>query len=358
MYPVSLRFLAAIRAGSKVDVTCTAWQNGDYLGAVPVLGGSVSVDATKVGVRRNLTLETTVEQWEQLSDFGVELRPYRGIAYADGSVERVPLGVFCVENTRLSYGANGKVTVTAPDRFSRVAAAQFEEPQTSDGLAVAEIARFVSEAFAVPVDTDTSGASSDVDVTDSLWERDRADAVVKMCEMAAVDAGFNADGDWVVTDIPDLAASPVWTVNPGELGVLVGADKERNRQRTFSIVVVTASDIDGFPPFDPVVVEDDDPTSPTYVGGSFGRVPFFYSAAEIADEDQARAAGAGILARQRAKIAQLSLEAVVNPALEPWDTIAAVFPDGTTERHLVVGFTVPLSVDGSMRIQTRSQEPE
>lgn len=358
MQSVSPRFLNAIRTGAKIDVSCTVWENGTYVGVLPVAGGSVSVDGSKVGVRRQLTLETTADQWDALSGFGLELRPFRGISYVDGSVERVPLGVFPIDNVKLSYGASGRCTVAAPDRFARVQGAQFEEPQTTSGRAVAEIARFATEAFAFPVSSETSGASSVVDVTDSMWERDRAAAIAQMCTMAALDSEFDADGTFVVRDIPGMTAQPVWTVNAGERGVMTGAAKERNRQRAFSVVIVTAADIDGFPPFEPVTVEDDDPTSPTYVGGSFGRIPYFYSAPEIADEDQARAAGRGILDRQRANAAQLSLEAVVNPALAVWDTIAATFPDGTTETHLVTGFTVPLSVDGVQTITTRSSEPE
>ncbi len=87
MYDVTTRFLRALRVGGTVDVSCTAWASGEYLGTVPVTGGTVTVDASKVGVRRTMTLETTADQWDALSAYGIELRPFRGVRYADGTEE-------------------------------------------------------------------------------------------------------------------------------------------------------------------------------------------------------------------------------------------------------------------------------
>jgi hypothetical protein len=354
---VSARFLRAVAAGGLLDVHATLWQGDTYLGFVPVVGGSVSVNGSQVGVRRTLTLETTADQWDSLSGFGLELRVSRGFKFVGGNVERVALGVFLVETVGLKYGATDVLTVTGADRFAAVQRAKFEQPETTDGTAVAEIARLGSEFFTTTVSTLTTGATSVVNVRDELWETDRADAIVKMCESSGSEAFFDRDGVWTVRNIPQLAAFPAWSVAAGEGGIMVGASKERNRKRAFSVVIVTAVDIDGFPPFDPVVVVDDDANSPTYVGGLFGRVPFYYSSPTLADEDQARLAGAGLLTRQRGNAAQVSSESVCNPALEAGDTIAFTFPDGSTELHLVEGFTVPLSVDGNQNITTRSVLP-
>lgn len=357
MYDVSARFLRAIRGGGTVDISCTAWLGSTLLGSIPVLGGSVTVDAAKVGVRRTMTMDTTTDQWDALSVYGVELRPYRGVRYADGTVERVPLGVFGIDSARQAYGTEGKLTLTCADRFATIQRAQFETPETTSGAATSEISRLMLAPFVSPPSS-TITAGSVVDCTDSLFERDRGAAIAQLCETAACEAYFDVDGNVVVRDLPTLSSSYVWSVNAGADGVLVSGSKERSRQKVYSVVIVTAADVDGFPPFDPVVVEDDDPTSPTYVSGNFGRVPFFYSAPEIADEDQARLAGQGFLDAQRGRGARVSLEAIVNPALEGGDVIAAVFNSTTTELHLVDGFTVPLSVDGAQTITTRSTEPD
>lgn len=357
MYDVSARFLRAVRGGGVIDIYCTAWSGTTFLGAIPVLGGTVTVDASKVSVRRTMTLETTADQWDTLSGYGIELRPYRGVRYDDGTSERVPLGVFGVDDQSLAYGSDGKLTLTCGDRFATVQRAQFETPETTSGSAVSEISRLVLAAFSSPPSS-TISATSDVDCTDSLFDKDRAKAVADLCDTAACEAYFDVAGDLVVRDLPTLTSTPAWTVNTGDKGVMTGAKKVRSRQKVYSVIIVTAADVDGFPPFDPVTVEDDDPTSPTYVGGSFGRVPYFYAAPEIADEDQARAAGEGFLEAQRGRGAQLSLDAIVNPALEGGDVIAAVFDDGTTEMHILDGFTIPLTVDGTQSLTTRSTAPE
>lgn len=356
MYDVTTRFLRALRVGGTVDISCTAWASGEYLGTVPVTGGTVTVDASKVGVRRTMTLETTADQWDALSAYGIELRPFRGVRYADGTVERVPLGVFGIDAAKQAYGSDGKVSLTCADRFATVQRAQFETPETTSGSATSEISRLMLAPFVSPPSS-TISATSVVDATDSLFERDRGQAIAELCKAAACEAYFDTSGDVVVRDLPSLSSDYDWAINSGDLGVMVSGSKERNRQNAFSVVIVTAADVDGFPPFDPVTVEDDDPTSPTYVSGNFGRVPFFYSAPEIADEDQARLAGQGLLDQQRGRGAQLSLEAIVNPALEGGDIIAAVFDDGTTELHILDGFTVPLTIDGTQSITTRSVAP-
>lgn len=357
MYPVSARFLRAIRSGGVADIYCTAWQGTTFLQAIPVIGGKVTVDGSKVSVRRTLDLTTTADMWSVLNDYAIELRVYRGVVYSDGTSERVPLGVFGVDTRKLAYGPSGSLSLTCADRFATVQRAQFETPETTSGSAVSEISRLALGAFSSPPSS-TVDATSVVDCTDSLFDRDRAKAISDLCKTAACEAYFDVDGDLVVRDLPSLTSSTVWTVNVGEGGVLVAASKERSRLKAYSVIIVTAADVDGFPPFDPVVVEDTDPLSPTYVGGNFGRVPYFYSAPEIADEDQAQSAGEGFLEAQRGRGATLSLEAVVNPALEAGDSIAVTFSDGTAETHLVDGFTVPLDVNGTQSITTRSTEPE
>lgn len=357
MYAVSNKFLRSIRSGGVLDIYCTAWQGTTFLGELPIVTGKVTVDGTKVAVRRTLDVTTTVDRWNLLDSYSVELRPYRGFRYSDGTSERVPLGVFRVDVRKMVYGPNGTLTLTCPDRFSTVAGAQFETPETTSGLAVAEISRLMRGAFTIPPTVITS-ATSRVDCTDSLFDRDRGKAVADLCDTAAAEAYFNVDGNVVIRNLPLLTRDTVWTVDVGGRGVLVGGSKERSRQKVYSVVIVTAADVDGFAPFDPVTVEDTDPTSPTYVGGNFGRVPYFYAAPEVADEVQARAAGLGFLEAQRGRGAKLLLEAVVNPALEAGDSISVVFDDGTSEVHILDGFTIPLSTDGTQTITTRSTEPD
>ena len=92
MYDVTTRFLRALRVGGTVDVSCTAWAVGNTSEPSPSPAEPSQSTPPKVGVRRTMTLETTADQWDALSAYGIELRPFRGVRYADGTVERVPLG--------------------------------------------------------------------------------------------------------------------------------------------------------------------------------------------------------------------------------------------------------------------------
>jgi hypothetical protein len=155
----------------------------------------------------------------------------------------------------------------------------------------------------------------------------------------------------------------VWTIDASSSGVLLDADRTRSRQRTYNVVVVSGADLGGDAPFPPVSVEDDSPGSPTYVGGDFGRVPFFQTSSLITSPAQATKAGRATLRRVSGLAASLDLTSVVNPALEVGDVIEVLLPDRhgdgrKIERHLVDSLTVPLTTDGTQPITTRSTRPE
>ena len=102
----------------------------------------------------------------------------------------------------------------------------------------------------------------------------------------------------------------------------------RNRQNAFSVVIVTAADVDGFPPFDPVTVEDDDPTSPTYVSGNFRARPLLLRP-EIADEDQPASQAKACSTSNVGRGAQLSLG---RSSTLPSKAATSSRPSSTTER--------------------------
>ena len=166
------------------------------------------------------------------------------------------------------------------------------------------------------------------------------------------------DGELVIRDAPLLSQVPAWTVDASETGVLIGGDRGRDRSRTYNVVVVNCTVLDGQAPPAPVIVEDDDPTSLTYTGGPMGRVPYFWTSPLLLDTTAMTAAGRTILNRVKGANAQLDLEAVVNPALDRGDVILAITADGAVELHMVASLTVPLTTSGTQSIATISSRPD
>jgi hypothetical protein len=72
----------------------------------------------------------------------------------------------------------------------------------------------------------------------------------------------------------------------------------------------------------------------------------------------ALALATALLNKVKAPMAQFSVEAVVNPALDRGDVLDVLTPAGVVERHMAVSFAVPLTVGGTQTITTRSSRPD
>lgn len=364
MFAVSNKFLAACRRGGTVVSKVEAWSGGVKLaldtvdGNVPIVSGSVSDDGSRPGVRRQLTLTTHSSLWDALTAAGVTLKAFRGFRYVDGSTEHAQLGVFTVDANarRFTAGPDGEMSMTCPDLWAIVQRSRFEAPTYSVGSAVSEAVRFTRQGLPeLPAYTIT--ASSTVDVSDQIWERDRAQAVVDIAKAGAFEVLFDPSGAVLARNVPTIDDAPVWTINSGELGVMLDAERSRSIAKVYNVVVVSGVDVDGSPPFTPVTIADTDPASPTYVG-KIGRIPYFYSSPLFTTANQARAAALVMFDRVRLPASQLTLEIAPNPALQSGDVIASVLPDGSIERHIIDRVETPLGPDGSQKIVGRSARSE
>lgn len=365
MQPVTADFLAALRGPHTSSIQLIARRDGVQVGGtLQVLSGQVTAEASRINSpRRSLSVELAPARglWDTLAPAGTLLLAYRGVRFINGTIERVPLGVFDVDEQSLGYGPSGGLSFTAPDLWVRTQRARFETPRTTSGSALSAAVTLASEAVAAG--QGTLGGDFTVTHRGSVWERDREEAINELARTAGAWIYCDTTGRVTTRTVPTLNDPPVWMVDASASGVMLDATRSRNRQRTYNVVVVSAGDTDGTAPFAPQTAADNDSTSDTYVGGAFGRVPYFYSSQLLTTTGQATAVANLMLRRVRGLAAQLDLTSVVNPALEPGDVIEVLLParDGDTplvERHIVDSVTIPLTADGTQSIQTRSTRPE
>lgn len=361
MYRVSDRFLTALRSSHTVVARVDAWSDARLvMRDVPFSEGSVSVSSGN-GVRRKLDLTVPdVGLWDVLSPLGVELRAFRGIRFPDGSEEMVPLGVFSLDQQTRPIRAGGGIGISsAPDRYAAVQRARFEIPRVSDsGMTnVAQIIRLVTEV--VPSTPETAGLTSANPLSETLvglqvWDRDRDKTIEDLATAAGVEVFFGPTGQLTIRDVAVQEASPVWRIHTGRDGVMSSGTATRDRSRVYNVVVVVSTKTDGVPPFQPQIVEDADPVSPTNVNGPYGRAPYFLSTATIGNAADAVRAGRALLAKVRGRFVDVSVEAVVNPALDSGDTVSVTTEDGGSRLYLVDSFSVPLGPAGAQSITLRS----
>jgi hypothetical protein len=360
--PLSPHFLETLSSSYTMFPRLEAWLGSELLDRdIPVESGEVNVQSGN-GSHRTLTVTIPdPSYWAMFEPVGIELRPFWCIQYLNRAVEEIPLGVFVVEEENLDTGFGGKISISsAPDRWVYIMRARFEKPRqslvstSSAGEVRAQILRLMLEAKNTPSLTTATNNYKPPYLL--IWDRDRTTAINNMAASAGIEVFYDFTGRAIIRDEPKLSNTPVWSVNATDDGVFIDGQRKRSRQRTYNVVVVfsTAPDGLGFPT---QIVADTDPTSPTWVGGPMGRVPYFFPNAVMANGTAARKAGVTRLNKVKSKFTQLSLTAQVNPALGEGDVIMVTLPDGTIERHLVDSFNVPLTIDGDQRIETRTSRP-
>jgi hypothetical protein len=147
-------------------------------------------------------------------------------------------------------------------------------------------------------------------------------------------------------------AYPVYTVAAGEAGTFVNANESLDRSPVFNGVFMTGQETPVTPAF-AVLVVDDDPTSPTFWGGPFGKVVRLERSSSIQSPEQGTYASETLLNDALGLARSLAIRAAPNPALEAGDTIAVVFDDGRNEKHVCDVVRIDLKT-GPLELATRS----
>jgi hypothetical protein len=357
---------ASASAVSRPNVLTQLWRSGGHeitytvaasSAGVPVQGaqalqptGGQVTDTNKPGVRRTLNLELAREVIggrfleDLLSPMGTTLTVTAHVTAGSVPVADIPMGVFDVDQVDVDEG-NGKITITAPDKWQRIVRSRFVVPQPSQ------------QGYPV-------GALT--------WDKDRDKAIQDLAASIGVWVYFDRIGQCVIADIPQIGASADWLVDAGtESSVLISVDRSTSRQGTANVVVVSSSasageafptDVRLRPRRELPTYAGPDPLNNPGAAGPFGVVPVFYSSPVLGSAWDALTAGTAILARTVGLASQVSLSAVPNPQVDAWHVIDVLppkqpwAPDRVFERHVVDTVVHPLAFgDGSpMTITGRS----
>lgn len=372
MYPVSGRYLQAVRNGGQQSIVADTYRGGTLVagGADLALETGTITDDSTPGVRRQLSVELsrTPGLFDLLAPSGTRLVVRSILRFADGTTETVPMGVFDIDAERIGYGPGGSLKVEASDRWGEIQRGRFIVPQPSaPGVTVVEmINRLIFQAIG---ENAVRNSPSTATVGSLVWDTDRSKAVNDLAESIGAYVYFDRNGVCVIDDLTSDGPA-VWSADVGASGVLLDANRSRDRLKTYNVVVVNPETASGAALFDPVVIFDGDPASPTYAGtdpqfhpelaGPFGVSPYPYSSPLVQNSDQARAAGRTILARVTGFNAQLSLSQVRNHALDATDVINVMLPQErydiprAIETHVIDKITHPLTPDGVQTIETRA----
>lgn len=314
------------------------------------IGGSVTATRGSA-VRRTCTVTVPdtslipIRPVDQLAIYGARLRILRGIRYPDGTIESVPLGYFRIDRVE-GDPDYGPVTISGSSLEAVIADDAFTVPYTTRGgtAAGAAITNLIQASIPAAV---VVNRALDATLGTTTWDAqgDRWAAVTACATALGAEVYCDADGIFVIAELPDIATTPpVWNVDAGADGVLISATRAYSRDGMYNVVVASGENTeDSIAPVSATAV-DNDPTSPTYYLGPFGRVPKFYSSSTLITGGQCTAA-ANLLLRSSVKpVATVSIEAAPNPCLEPGDIIRATYGNGERELHQIQSLTIDLGL--------------
>ena len=359
MWPVSDQFDDAIHDTHQVVILAELWTSGLTAlldGNLAVVSGTVTVDNT-AQYRRTASIQIADDEGlfplvgaaglSGLEPYGSEVRLYRGIQYADGTQELVPLGVFPIQQTEVVENDQGRsVTLTLTDRSRLVSDARFTSTYyinsgTSFLTAAAALVDYCLP-YNVPVDKDIEATSPTTTsgVTVYHEQDDPWQSVQDLCAAVGCEVFFGPDGRLKIRDVVDPTVAPLaFTYADDELSILLNVDRVLTRGP--NAVLLTSS----APNVAPIrsLQYDNDPTSPSYWWGSYGQFPLFWATPLVTSQSQADAAATSRLRKILGLAETVTLGTIPHPGHEAGDIIHATrLADGLDTDLIVQQATIPL----------------
>lgn len=232
---------------------------------------------------------------------------------------------------------------------------KFTSPYRATGNAVAAVTALIRRSL--PDAVIDSSTAVDAAIGARTWdiEGDPWQAAVEIATAIGCEAYADADGGFVIGPLPDLpTANPVWTIAAGEGGVYVQATRTVSADGVHNGVLARGESTETATAPVSALVVDNDPGSPTYWDGPYGRRPAFYSSSTLTTTGACVQAATLRLRTAQAPNASADLTSLPNPALAAGDVLRVVYPDGRRELHQAAAFTVPLDIGGAMPVRTIS----
>jgi len=373
MFAVSPRWARTVRQSHRVSIDAVAYQaprNGAPSTPTPVAVSEWSLTASTTARSRYELTATIIPSLEDVIDaqMGYWLDLHATVWHDRSTTERIPLCVCRIQDSERDV-TSPAWSVTALSCEALQDDNKFLLPFTPnarDRLSAKNLMTYLLVQGAgeqlVPVRDLSTVPDARVPVV--TWDQDRWAAVDgeddSLGTALGVDVYSARDLAFIIADKAPDEPDPVWDVSTGADGVQVSRRETTSRSGVFNHVIVqqeATTKEDGTQTTARVRVYGQDllPTSPTRIGGPFGRVtgdPIYSPLATTTVIAQRMADQA--IAAARGKRASVSLSMLPNLALDPGDAIA-VTTDKGRQLHVIDSYQVSGNADGvgAMSCETR-----
>jgi hypothetical protein len=351
------RFLNALMYPHRMTARAELYYGGAKVADINLASSAGSVTADR-GAASRRTFSATIDPayipkslTGQLTPYGSQLKVWRGIRYADATVEEYPVFFGRVDSMAFSRDA---FIVTCSDMASQVADTRFEVPRaaTRGNTVVQQMKDLILEAVpGVTIDSSTVTATTTVGVP-AVWDRERVEALNNLGESIGAEWYAMPDQTWKISPLPAAIPSgpAVWIIDSGDIGVAVERTTNLDRATVFNAVVVNGEPADSKPPAYGVA-RDTAIGSPTVWGGAFGKIPNFFSSQFVTTNAQAVTTAQALLGQLVAGTRAVNVSCVPNPKLRLADVVmVSTDQTGFDGLYYVQSFTLPIDPSTPMSI--------
>lgn len=361
MYEASAGFAASLYGG-RMKTKCEVLSSGQPIAELTFTSGDVSVEAQR-STRRTLNMTFTPDEdvvpnetTDLLFPAGNELKVYRGlIRSSDGVEELIPLGVFGFNTVTVTEDSGYQIEVSGFDRAETVRQNVFlvswvVVKGTPLPDAISEI--LIDRAPNLPA----LNLKGTTDVTTPLvvyqpgtdpWE-----AVTSLATAAGLQIYFDPDGVPTLDNIPIPSRSTTVITydldDPTGTHPVVTLTRELSTANTYNGVIASGEGTDLVRPLR-AEKWDDNPASPFYYLGPYGKKPYFYSSPLLLTAQQCEDAAAAQLAKLSGATESATWQGVVDPRLEAYDVFWLKRDRvGVDTAFMIDSLHIPLTAEGSM----------
>ena len=357
VWPTSERWNRALGKPHDVATVVTFAPPGGSAVELSLKAGSVSGDSQS-NYRRtgSLSLFGNRADFEMLTLPGGVVHIDHGINFGS-TTELVPVFHGEIVDGSQQLG-DGSISVRVADLGKWLERARFLTPFTPTAGTQRKSVIATAVIDARPGTTVTVTATDAGVVQSGTWQDSRLDMIKDLRTDGAMEAFFLPDGTYLIRDQLTMSSPPVWSITPGQTGVLKSVSRRRPMDKTYNTVVVRPSSSDGSQTWVQQVAQVTAVNHPRHPS-KIGVVPYFWSSPTTTTAGAALTAAYNILDRVLGTTETLELGLLSNAALEPGDPIRVVTPQVGLEpadiyQHYVDSFSLDLR-SGDMSIATRSQ---
>jgi Domain of unknown function (DUF5047) len=356
-------YRAMLAGPHKPTARIEVWSQGvrlDEFGdeGVPFFSGGISATLNSQ-VTRQLSFTCSESLWPVdddglLAPYGNEIYVFQGVR--SGSTIPYEWQTFRGRINRARLSETGPLEINCVDRAGDVNDAGFLVPQNSTTTL-----SLISQFKLLVTDGVPDATFGTFDAIQGMtpvlsWESDRGGACDDLAEAGSALWYALANGDYVMRFVPwTVPQTALLTLSDGAGGSLFTAAPERSRDEVFNTVTSSGERTDGTAPVF-AFAADNDPTSPTFVGGKFGIKSTRLSVPAAQTQDQAQLAANTALRQASSLTVSWQLTMPGDPSMELGDTFIINARNLPLDTQVVESFSLPL-LAGPMSVSLRALQP-